>query len=257
MSASAYAKIVEKIFFDHYSDSDSDTEIEFNREELATAAVALGVPLPKNLGDVIYTFRHRRALPKRIVATQRHGKEWVIAGAGIARYRFKMVPVSRIEPRGNLLGIDIPDATPELIRLYRLNDEQALLAIVRYNRLIDIFLGLTAYSLQNHLRTQVEGVGQIEIDEIYIGIDKEGRHYAIPIQAKGGSDKVGSVQVEQDIRYVTQQFPSMKYRAIAAQFMPDETVALFELTMKCGVVKIVDERHYRLVPASEMDGDTP
>ena len=122
---------------------------------------------------------------------------------------------------------------------------------------IDTFLGLTAYSLQNHLRTQVEGVGQIEIDEIYIGIDKEGRHYAIPIQAKGGSDKIGSVQVEQDIRYVTQQFPSMKYRAIAAQFMPDETVALFELTMKRGVVKIVDERHYRLVPASEMDGDTP
>ena len=255
MSASAYEKIVEKVFFDHYSDG--DTEIEFDREELATAADALGVTLPKNLGDVIYTFRHRRVLPKRIVATQRRGREWVIAGAGTARYRFKMVPVSRIEPRSNLLSIDIPDSTPELIRLYRLNDEQALLAIVRYNRLIDIFLGLTAYSLQNHLRTQVKGVGQIEIDEIYVGIDKKGRHYAIPIQAKGGSDKIGSVQVEQDIRYVTQQFPGMKCRAIAAQFMPDETVALFELTMKRGVVKIVDERHYRLVPASEMDGDTP
>ncbi len=40
-------------------------------------------------------------------------------------------------------------------------------------------------------------------------------------------------------------------------FMPDETVALFELTMKHGAVKIVEERHYRLVPASEIEGATP
>ena len=72
---------------------------------------------------------------------------------------------------------DIPDATPELIRAYALDDEQALLAIVRYNRLIDTFLGLTTYSLQNHLRTTVQGMGQIEIDELYIGLDKHGCHY--------------------------------------------------------------------------------
>jgi len=46
----------------------------------------------------------------------------------------------------------IPDSTPELVGAYALDDEQALLAIVRYNRLIDIFLSLTTYSLQNHLR---------------------------------------------------------------------------------------------------------
>jgi hypothetical protein len=39
---------------------------------------------------------------------------------------------------------------------------------VRYNRLLYIFLGLTTYSLQNHLRTTVKSVGgsQIAIDEI-------------------------------------------------------------------------------------------
>src|SRR5271157_4057421 len=36
---------------------------------------------------------------------------------------------------------------------YKFTDEQALLAKVRYTRLIDTFLGITAYSLQNHLRT--------------------------------------------------------------------------------------------------------
>lgn len=254
MSSESYAPIIEKVFFDHYAPG--AVEIEFDREEIAAAAEALGITRPKNLGDVIYSFRHRRALPPRIVATQTDDMEWVIAGAGRARYRFQLKPVSRIIPRADFLCIDIPDATPELIRLYRLNDEQALLAIVRYNRMIDIFLGLTTYSLQNHLRTQVRGIGQIEIDEIYVGIDKQGQHYAIPIQAKGGSDKIGSVQVEQDIRYVEQRFPHMECRAIAAQFMQDETVALFELTMEDGAVKVVDERHYRLVPASEIEGET-
>ena len=47
----------------------------------------------------------------------------------------------------------IPDGTPSIVRKYSISDEQALLAIVRYNRLIDIFLGVTCYSLQNHLRT--------------------------------------------------------------------------------------------------------
>jgi len=69
----------------------------------------------------------------------------------------------------------------------RLRHEQQL-ALLRH-RLIDIFLGLTTYSLQNHLRTTVKGIGQIEIDELYFGIDREGCHHAIPVQAKGETDK--------------------------------------------------------------------
>lgn len=49
-----------------------------------------------------------------------------------------------------------------------MSDEQALLARVRYNRLLDIFLGLATYSLQNHLRTSVTDIGQIEVDEICV-----------------------------------------------------------------------------------------
>jgi hypothetical protein len=163
------------------------------------------------------------------------------------------VPATRIKPNDSLISIAVPDATPEIIRLYKLDDEQALLAVVRYNRLIDIFLGLTAYSLQNHLRTSVQGVGQIEIDELYVGIDKRGCHYAIPVQAKGGTDQIGVVQTAQDVRYATQAFPGMRCRPIAAQFMPDGTVALFELTLEKDEVKVVEERHYKLVPATEVD----
>ena len=92
-------------------------------------------------------------------------------------------------PNQNLAGTKIPDATPGIIAKYAFSDEQALLTRIRANRLIDIFLGIACYSLQNHLRTTVVGMGQVETDEIYVGVDKGGSHYVVPVQAKGGGDR--------------------------------------------------------------------
>lgn len=250
-AANRYRVLIEKVFFSHWSDG--ETEFEFAREEIETFAAELEIVLPKNLGDLIYSFRFRVPLPDAIIATQPEGLEWIIEGAGKARYRFKLAKITRIVPGESLVSIGIPDATPELIRAYALDDEQALLAIVRYNRLVDTFLGLTTYSLQNHLRTTVKGVGQIEIDELYIGLDKYGCHYVIPVQAKGGKDQIGVVQTGQDIAFAAEKFPEMRCRPVAAQFMSEGVIALFELTLDDGQVKVVEERHYRLVPADELD----
>lgn len=252
-SQNRYRAIIEKIFFDHYTEGEA--AFEFDRKEIKDAARELQIDLPDNLGDLIYSFRFRTELPAAVVATQPNGTEWIIELAGRARYRFCLVRVNRVLPREDLIVIDIPDATPELIRAYSLDDEQALLAIVRYNRLIDTFLGLTTYSLQNHLRTTVIGIGQIEIDELYVGLDKYGCHYMIPVQAKGGRDQIGIVQTAQDIRFVEEKFPKMRCRAIAAQFMEREIVALFELTLKDDEIKVMDEKHYRLVPAKKLNQD--
>ena len=249
-----YRALIEKVFFDRYEEG--STKLEFDRENLKQAAIELGLDEAGNLGDVLYSFRYRRALPDSILATQTDGREWIIAGAGKGRYRFKLVSKTQILPRNDLVLVDIPDATPELIRAYKLDDEQALLAVVRYNRLIDTFLGLTTYSLQNHLRTTVRGVGQIEIDELYVGLDKRGCHYVIPVQAKGGADRIGIVQTEQDIRFVEQKYPGMRCRAVAAQFLPENAVALFELAVQDDEVRVVEERHYRLVPADRLDPES-
>ena len=170
---SRYHALVEKIFFDRYTEG--DTDLPWARPDLEDAAVALDIVLPKNLGDVVYSIRYRTPMPKRILKTQPEGMEWIISGMGRALYSFRLVPINRIRPNENLIAVKIPDSTPEIIGAYSLSDEQALLAKVRYNRLIDIFLELAAYSLQNHLRTTVRGVGQIEIDEIYVGVDRRGR----------------------------------------------------------------------------------
>ncbi|WP_445989849.1 hypothetical protein ACSVCE_00020 [Chromobacterium haemolyticum] len=248
-----YQAIITRVFTDHYTDG--MTEFEFTREEFVAIADALEITLPKNKGDVIYSFRYRNELPDVIRNTASRGLEWIIEGAGRARYRFKQVRLNRIVPRDELLTIKVPDATPEIIGAYALNDEQALLAKVRYNRLVDMFLGITAFSLQNHLRTTVKKVGQIEIDEIYVGIDRHGRQFVVPVQAKGGDDKHGVVQTQQDVLCCAEKFPNLICRAVSAQFMSEERIAMFEMTVIDGEIKVLDEKHYQLVPASGISAD--
>lgn len=246
-----YHRLIEKIFFDGYTEG--ATEIPFERRALKDAAEELGIQLPDNLGDVIYSLRFRTPMPAKVIATQSDGREWIIELVGRARYRFRLATANRIVPNPNLAVIRIPDNTPEIIAGYALDDEQALLAKVRYNRLIDIFLGLTTFSLQNHLRTSVKGIGQIEIDELYVGLDKYGCHYVIPVQAKGGSDQISIVQTAQDTAWCLQKYPTLRCRPISAQFVSRDQIALFELKIEDDQLKVVEERHYRLVPAGELD----
>ncbi|GJM22012.1 MAG: endonuclease [Planctomycetota bacterium] len=245
-----YAQLIERIFLDRFESG--SVEVPFKREDIVEAARILGIALPKNLGDVIYAMRYRNELPASVRESEAGGKHWVIQGRGRAEYAFRLVSVADVAPNPSMLEIKIPDATPELVGAYALTDEQALLARVRYNRLVDVFLGVTAYSLQNHLRTTVVGVGQVEIDEIYAGVDRKGCQYIVPVQAKGGADKLSSVQTAQDIACCAEKYPALQCRAVCAQFMPDDVIALFELCEADGEVKIVAEQHYRLVPAESI-----
>jgi hypothetical protein len=255
LKTAQYSSIILHLFQKHWKKELK--EFEFHRDEMVDAAATLGVDRPDNLGDVIYSFKFRRELPSQIAETAPKGMSWILEGAGQGRYRFRLVKVGEttIKPRQDVAAIKIPDATPEIISAYALGDEQALLAKVRYNRLIDIFLGLTTYSLQNHLRTQVKGMGQIEIDEIYVGVNRNGAQFVIPVQAKGGSDKLSPVQTMQDLACCQTKFPDLICRPVSAQFMNDQVIALFELTMEDGNALIVEERHYRLVPADQIDAD--
>ncbi|HSR54342.1 MAG TPA: endonuclease [Acidobacteriota bacterium] len=252
---SIYGKILEKIFQRHFSEG--TTEFVFERAEMAELAAELDIKLPKNLGDVIYTFRYRRPLPQGIRNQAPEGSDWVITGAGSGRYRFELVDssISSISPNTNLAVTKIPDSTPGIIREYALSDEQALLAILRYNRLVDIFSGTACYSLQNHLRTHVRGMGQIETDEIYVGVDQRGAHYVYPVQAKSGRDKLGIVQIDQDMRMCHAKFRDLQCRPIGAQFMDDNTIALFEFTKQEGTIRLATEKHYRLVPAHDLSSE--
>jgi hypothetical protein len=250
-----YQQIMERIFFWHYKEG--DREVAFERDEMVRAARDLDIKLPKNLGDITYTFRYRGTLPASIRKKAPPDEDWIIRPAGRGRYKFVAATIVTITPNKMLAETKVPDSTPGVITMYALSDEQALLAKLRYNRLIDIFTGITCYSLQNHLRTTVPDMGQIETDEIYIGVDKRGAHYVIPVQAKGGSDRLGIIQIEQDVAMCASKFPALICRPIAAQFMEGELIALFEFEDNGDGkgVRIAREMHYRLVPPNEITPD--
>ena len=228
------------------------TEVSFERSALTHAARQLRIKLPKNLGDILYSFRYRTALPDSITEKAPEGYEWIIRPAGRARYKLVLTTKAAIVPSNMLAETKIPDATPGVITRYCLTDEQALLAKLRYNRLVDIFTGLACYSLQNHLRTTAPGLGQVETDEIYIGIDKRGAHYVLPVQGKGGISKIGVVQIEQDLAVCAAKFPGLICRPLAAQFMMDDLIALFELEQSRDGIRVSAEKHYRLVKPEDL-----
>ena len=59
-----YAAIIEHIFSSKFQSG--TREVDFLREELVTVARKLRIKLPKNLGDLVYSFRYRTDLPESI-----------------------------------------------------------------------------------------------------------------------------------------------------------------------------------------------
>ena len=252
-SRNRYSRLIENVFFKNYKQGDK--EVAFVRDDLILAAKELDITLPKNLGDVIYSFRYRAGLPESIVSLAPEELEWVIRPAGRSRYMFSLSSNPRIAPNQMLAETKIPDATPGIIKKYALNDEQGLLAKLRYNRLIDIFIGITCFSLQNHLRTTVPDMGQIETDELYVGLDKKGIHYILPIQAKGGTDQLGIVQIEQDSAMCLIKYPNLICIPIAAQFIEGDLIALFSFESSEKGMLINCEKHYRLVEPDSLSSE--
>ena len=88
-----------------------------------------------------------------------------------------------------------------------------------------------------------------------MGIDTAGRQFIIPVQAKGGNDQLSIIQTEQDIQCCTEKYPTLLSRAISAQFIEDNLIALFELVVDEDEIKVVQEKHYRLVPSSQISAN--
>lgn len=255
---SKYEQVIEWVFQKNFELG--DVRVRFTREELVDAHDALGIPRTKNIGDIPYTFRFRRQLPDSILVTAPQNAEWIIVGTGIAEYQFRLSIPDKIVPTLHYYPIKVPDATPEIVRQYAPGtDEQALLTRVRYNRLVDLFTGLTCYSIQNHLRTTVMNLGQVEVDEIYVGLNNRGTHFVLPCQAKSRGDKFGIVQVLQDLALCADRYPNAICRPIALQFIAENNVAVLELAVReeNDILKlnIIDEKQYKLVPRSDISDD--
>ena len=249
---SKYAEAILKIFKKHYKKG--TTEIAFTREELLSATEGT----VKNIGDLVYSFRYRATLPEEITSTVKEPAGWIIVPRGAAKYALVVHPGGgNITPDTQRKAILIPDATPEIISANAKNDEQALLAKVRYNRLVDIFTGITSESLQNHYRTQIEEYGQIEVDEMYVGVDKNGRQYFMPLEAKAKTGDLSIIQIGQNIACGKKQFPKLILKPLGAKFLADDSIAMFSFNAadNWDEIQKVDEQRYKLVPSDQIPAE--
>ena len=132
---------LEELFHRHYKEG--ARKVEFDAEELNAAAHKHKV---RNQYDIVYNSRiWAKSVPLSVRGKCPKGYKWIIATERKGKYAFVTISESELvgfAPNPQMAEIKVLDATPEIIAKYAKNDEQAALALVRYNRLIDIFTGI-------------------------------------------------------------------------------------------------------------------
>ena len=162
-SLKEYDQVILRVFQQVHAEYEGQGRLPFVKADIERAVIELGLEI-KNIPDIVYTYRTGRSpLPKAI---QAHG-HWAIDAAGKGRYAFvRLTRSPYVDIPTDIETTFILDATPQIVLKYQSTDEQAVLARIRYNRLVDTFTSLTAYHIQGHFRTTVDGVGQVEIDDL-------------------------------------------------------------------------------------------
>ncbi len=219
-----------------------ETRLSFAKKDIERVVVDLGLEI-RNIPDIAYTYRTgRSSLPAEIL---KHG-HWAIDGAGKGKYFFvKLNRSPYFDLPEDMEKVAILDATPQVVLKYQSGDEQAMLARVRYNRLVDTFVGLTAYQLQGHFRTTVQNLGQVEIDDLYLGVDEGGNWAALPIEGKVGSERLGVVQIRALSLFAKEQFPSLRVRPLGIKLLSDGTFLFVEFNDQTDFDSVAPRRYKR------------
>lgn len=251
-SLKVYDQVIIHVFDRAHAASPEADYLLFTKSDIEQAIRELGLQLvTKNVPDIVYTYRSgRSSLPEAILE---HGN-WAIEGKGKSRYAFrKLARFPHFDIPSDIETTLIPDATPQIVLKYQGSDEQTFLARIRYNRLLDIFTSLTTYHLQSHFRTTVRGTGQVEVDDLYIGLDVNGSGYVLPVEAKVGvRDQLGVIQITQMVQFAKHNFPDLLPRPIGVKMMPDGSYMFLEFTVDERPDHIATKRYkrYQLVRES-------
>jgi hypothetical protein len=104
---------------------------------------------------------------------------------------------------------------------------------IEYTHLLDDLLQATCYHVQSHLRTTGSLGQQIEADDVYIG-RKDGERFVVPIEAKGGKEKLGYSQMKSTINAVRKKFEGYLVIPVGIKQTADgKIIAIkFDYTMK-------------------------
>jgi hypothetical protein len=222
-----YVPVLLHIFRKYYTPG--MTRIEFTINDISEACKALNVDAA-NPADLIYRMKSRTIIPAEI---QDLGFR-VLRPISRGRYLLEQAESTLIafpECETELLT----DVTPSVVRKmlganFGSIDEQGLLAVVRYNDLVSKFLNARAFHLKGHVRKSVKGVGQAEVDDVYVAIplDSDLPVTIVPIEAKAKDEPINRAQIIMQILYARSTFPGSPVRPLTIKLFPDGEVLFIE-----------------------------
>ncbi len=224
-----YEPIIKWVFEHQAEEYGTEEEIPFHRDHIEMAMDELDISVG-NVPDIPYAYRSRRPLPDKIA---QHGYTAVVIDDKRAgeepTYLFtkteQLIPIPEVVDETHQTS---SDALPEPVRDYIGKDEQGALTQVRYARLLDDFTDLETYHLQSHLRMRVRG-REAELDDLYVGVDNDGNHVALAVEAKGESETLNKNQLIRNTRGIEEkiQYPD-SVRTLAVKLDGDGYFHLFE-----------------------------
>jgi hypothetical protein len=246
-NSKVYVPILREIVRRNYSEG--VMRIEFTLDDVRQVAVDLGIEI-RNPADSVYRMRSRTRLPDDILDLG----FTVLHGIGRGKYALEIGGEALLHlPEHEIL--DHNDQTPLPVRrllpedLSEL-DEQGLLTMVGYSKLLDHFTGLTVYRLRSHIRRSVPRIGQAELDEIDVGVALRDDEIPVvfPIEAKAADEVINRVQVARAVAYCKTYLPGHQIRPLVVKLTTDGVIHFLELrpTTSLPGLRVVSSCGYRL-----------
>ncbi len=177
-----------------------------------------------------------------------------IQTGGVSRPIMRMAARDRVLPDENRYVIRVPNATPSLVERYAFDSKASVLAKVRFNRLIDMFFSVTAFSIGSRVDSTMPEGTQFQTDEVYLAVTGTGQEFVVPVQACGRGKHLSLDRTREMFRFCRLSFPELTPRPVGItvrQVNSAEVIAIIELVEEVGEIKVFNEKHYRLVTGGE------
>ena len=242
-----YVPILREIFREKYVVG--CTVIDFTLDDVRRWADKLGI-VTRNPADVIYRMRARTKLPIEIL----EAGFYILRAIGRGKYRLEVaestileIPDHPITEALDLTPLPVRRLLPEELSEI---DEQGLLTMISYCKLLDHFTGLQVFRLRSHVRKSVATIGQAELDEIDVGVALRDDEIPVifPIEAKAADEAVNRVQISAMVIYCAEYFPGHEIRPLAIKLDYDSLIHFLEFNPcpEAAGLKIVKSCGYRL-----------
>jgi len=246
-TSKVYVPILRKIVERKYTAGAQ--RIEFSIRDIKEVAAELDIELG-NAADVIYRMRSRTRLPDDILDLG----FTVLRNIGRGKYALE-IGGEAVIPLPEHDVYEHNDQTPLPVRRLLPEDpaeldEQGMLTMISYCKLLDHFTGLTVYRLRSHVRKSVPGIGQAELDEIDVGVALRDDDVPVvfPIEAKAADEVINRVQVATAVAYCETYFVGHEIRPIVVKLTRDGVFHFLEFrpTTTLAGLRVTQSHGYRL-----------